>query len=291
MTRPAGPTPVERLADWDPYSADALADPAASWAGLREGCPVAWVELMGGFWAVSRYDDVIEIARAPNRFNNSGGPQFGTRRPPLEVDRPEHTFYRDVLQPYFARERVAQLEPGVRGFVSEMLAPLLDAGGGDLAEALTCNSILRVAADAGIQRRLRAEPGLIPSAIEEFLRLETPVQSMPRWANEDTELHGRRIAAGEQIMLFWAAANRDPELFPDPDSCLLDRSSNEHITFGRGIHRCIGMDLARLEIRVALEELLGATGWIELAGEPVRTTYIRQGVAHLPIRIRSEEGA
>ena len=70
---------------------------------------------MGGFWAVSRYDDVVSIARASERFNNSGGPQFGTGRPPLEVDRPEHTFYRRVLQPYFGRERVAQLEPAVRG--------------------------------------------------------------------------------------------------------------------------------------------------------------------------------
>ena len=92
---------------------------------------------MGGFWAVSRYDDVVSIARASERFNNSGGPQFGTGRPPLEVDRPEHTFYRRVLQPYFGRERVAQLEPAVRGFVAEMLEPALAAGEADLAETLS----------------------------------------------------------------------------------------------------------------------------------------------------------
>ena len=109
--------------EWDPYAPEAIADPPASWAELREHCPVAWSERMGGFWAVSRYDDVVSIARASDRFNNSGGPQFGTSRPPLEVDRPEHTFFRRVLQPHFARERVAQLEPGVRGFVAEMLAP------------------------------------------------------------------------------------------------------------------------------------------------------------------------
>ena len=70
---------------------------------------------------------------------------------------------------------------------------------------------------------------------------------------------------------------------------MIDRSPNEHVTFGRGIHRCIGMDLARLEIRVAVEELLARTGWFELAGDPIRTTFIRQGVAHLPLGFREAE--
>jgi cytochrome P450 len=388
-------TTVSRREEWDPYEPDTAADPPASWANLRERCPAAWTERMGGFWAISRYDDVVTIARASERFNNSGGPQFGTGRPPLEVDRPEHAFYRRVLQPYFARARVLQLEPGVRGFVAEMLEPALAAGEADLAEALTyplpartlclwlglpdeewaglkaiseelflaeegrgndpavrarCNdalyeysralvrerierprdpetdiisgifgstdganevteascvelirllltaghnsttggignSLLRIAAEPEIQRRLRTEPELIPLAIEEFLRLETPVQGMPRWANDDVDLHGRHLEAGDQLMLMWAAANRDPGRFFEPDRCVIDRSPNEHVTFGRGIHRCIGIDLARLEIRVAVEELLDRTSWFELAGEPIRTTFIRQGVSYLPLRL------
>jgi cytochrome P450 len=380
---------------FDPYAPEAVADPPSVWADLRDRCPVAWSDRMSGFWAVSRYDDVVTIARASERFNNSGGPQFGTSRPPLEVDRPAHTFYRRILQPHFSKERVALLEPAIRGYVVEMLQPVLEAGGGDLAEALsyplpartlclwlglpdeewsylkgvseklflaeegrgddpatraacseelydysrrlvrervetprepgtdlltdilgesdgvhavdeaTCvelvrllltaghnsttggigNAILRIARSPEIQRRLRDEPALIPAAIEEFLRLETPVQAMPRWPNEDVELHGRRLEAGQMVMLFWAAANRDPERFPEPDLCVLDRSPNDHLTFGRGIHRCIGIDLARLEIRVAVEELLTGTGWVELAGEPVRTTFIRQGVSYLPVRV------
>jgi cytochrome P450 len=383
-----------RLTDFDPYAPNAVANPPATWAALRERCPVAWSDRMSGFWAVSRYDDVVSIARASERYNNSGGPQFGTSRPPLEVDRPEHTFFRRVLQPHFAKERVALLEPGVRGFVAEMLQPALDAGEADLAEVLSyplpartlclwlglpdeewrvlkgvseklfaaeegrgddpatraaCNeelyeysrrlvrervaeprdpgtdlitgilgetdgvhtvdeascvelvrllltaghnsttggignSILRIVGEPEIQRRLRAEPDLIPPAIEEFLRLETPVQAMPRWPNEDVELHGQRLDKGQMVMLFWAAANRDPEHFPEPDRCVLDRSPNDHVTFGRGIHRCIGIDLARLEIRLAVEELLARTEWIELAGEPARTTFIRQGVSYLPVR-------
>src|SRR5262245_56880115 len=135
---PEGAMDVEtRAPEWDPYSPEALESPPSSWAGLRERCPVAWSDRMGGFWVVSRYDDVVSIARASDRFNNSGGPQFGTPRPPLEVDRPEHAFYRRVLQPYFARERVAQLEPDVRAFVAEMLEPALAAGEADLAPLLS----------------------------------------------------------------------------------------------------------------------------------------------------------
>jgi cytochrome P450 len=95
---------------------------------------------------------------------------------------------------------------------------------------------------------------------------------------------GRAIAAGEMVMLLWSSANRDPQQFPEPDRCLLDRTPNEHLTFGRGIHRCIGMDLARLELRVKIEEVLARTSWVELAGEPVRTTFIRLGVSYLPVR-------
>lgn len=128
-------------AEWDPYAPDAVADPASSWRELRQSCPVAWSDRAvlspGAFWAVSRYDDVASIATAADRFNNSGGPQFGKGRPPLEVDRPEHTFLRRILHPYFAKDRVAGLEGRVRGFVSEMLEPLIRSGGGDLARELT----------------------------------------------------------------------------------------------------------------------------------------------------------
>lgn len=369
-----------RAAEWDPFAPEAVADPAASWAELRERCPVAWSERQNGFWVVTRYNDAVELARHADRFNNSGAPQFGTPRPPLEVDRPLHARFRRALQPYFAKERIAALEPRVRGFVSEMLRPLVAAGGGDLAPALTyplparvlcawlglpdgewaylkqiadelyeaeegrgndpatrarCNeelydysrrlvaerigdlicglleqvepddvvqvvrllivaghnsttgalgnAVLRLAEDASSQERLRTEPGLVASAVEELLRLDASVQAMPRWANEDTELHGRRIAKGEMVMLHWASANRDPAHFDTPDACVLDRAPNDHLTFGRGIHKCIGMDLARLELRVTLEELLARTTRFELSGTPVRTTFIRRGVSHLPV--------
>ena len=92
---------------------------------------------MGGFWAVSRFDDVVSIARASDRFNNSGGPQFGTQ-PAAARGRPARAHVLPARAPAaFRAERVAQLEPGVRGFVAEMLEPALAAGEGDLAEVLS----------------------------------------------------------------------------------------------------------------------------------------------------------
>lgn len=381
--------------EWDPFAPQALSDPPASWRWLREEAPLAWSRRQGGFWVVSRFDDCVTVARDAERFSNAGGPQFGVPRPPLEVDRPLHTVFRRILQPFFAKERIALLEPRVRGFVGELLAPVLAAGGGDLAGAFTyplpvrvlcawlglpdsewaylkgvaeelynaeegrgddpatvarCsealyaysrrlvrdrlaqprdpaldlvsgllaaaesgyavreedavqvvrlllvaghnsttgalgNAILQLAAHADVQRRLREEPELIPKAVEEFLRLEPSVQAMPRWARCDVVLHGRRARAGDKLMLLWASANRDPAHFPDPDVYRLEREPNDHLTFGRGIHRCIGLELARLELRVTVEELLSRTRWLELAGQPIRTTFVRRGVSWLPVKI------
>jgi cytochrome P450 len=112
------------------------------------------------------------------------------------------------------------------------------------------------------------------------------VQAVPRWAAEDADVAGRRVCAGEKLMLLLASANRDPEQFPDPDACVLERRPNRHLAFGRGIHRCIGADLARLELRVGCEQLLARTKWISLADTPTRTTFVRQGVSYLPVTLQ-----
>src|SRR5579875_1970359 len=117
-------------------------------------------------------------------------------------------------------------------------------------------------------RRLREQPSLIPSAISEFLRYETPVMGMPRTATRDFERYGRRVAKGEQVFLVWAAANRDPQVFSRPDECVIDRRPNRHLVFGRGIHACIGRGLAEMELRAAVEEVLARTRWISLGSRP-----------------------
>jgi cytochrome P450 len=98
-------------------------------------------------------------------------------------------------------------------------------------------------------------------------------------------VHDRTIEAGEKIDMFWAAANRDEKVFADPDRCILDRQPNRHLTFGHGIHLCIGAPMARLEIRVALEELLKQTRSFALDGEVVRTQFHRVGVTAMPANL------
>ena len=105
------------------------------------------------------------------------------------------------------------------------------------------------------RRRLAAEPELIPTAIEELLRAYSPV-TMARVVNEDTELAGCPLRAGDKVLLSFPAANRDPEAFERPDEVVIDRQVNRHVAFGVGIHRCAGSNLARMELRVAVEEWL-----------------------------------
>ena len=105
------------------------------------------------------------------------------------------------------------------------------------------------------RRRLAAEPALLTVAVEEFLRAYAPV-TMAREVVKDTEINGCRFKAGEMVMLSFPAANRDPAMFPAADRVIIDRERNRHAAFGLGIHRCVGSNLARMEITVALEEWL-----------------------------------
>lgn len=132
-------------------------------------------------------------------------------------------------------------------------------------------------------RRLVAEPDLLDTAIEEFLRYYAPV-TVGRLAVEDVDVHGRCVHAGERVVLPFAAANRDPAVFEDPDELQVTRRRNRHITFGSGAHRCLGSNLARLELRVTLEEWLRAMPSFRLEqGEQISWTG---GQTRGPERVR-----
>jgi cytochrome P450 len=118
------------------------------------------------------------------------------------------------------------------------------------------NTILCLDRNPGQAARVRADRSLVPSAIEESLRFFTPFAAMARVTNTEVELAGHTIGADEFVMVWVAAANRDPRQFTDPDSYLVERDPNPHLAFGRGIHFCIGAPLARLEGRTALNILL-----------------------------------
>ena len=115
------------------------------------------------------------------------------------------------------------------------------------------------------QARLRADPDLIPAAVEEWLRTMSPVQAMARTCMRDTEVSGVEIKQGERVVLVFGAGNRDPEIFDDPHEVILDRENNRHLSFGGGIHRCLGSNLARQELILGLEEFLKVVPSFSLA--------------------------
>lgn len=140
-------------------------------------------------------------------------------------------------------------------------------------------AIVHLANDPALQRRLRERPDLMPAATEEMLRLHTPNQGFSRTATEDVEIGGCPIRAGQQVAFAYPSANRDPELFPRPDDFDLDRENKRHLAFGSGAHKCVGRTLARLELRVALEELLAATADFTLAAPPPMVPWPLTGPA------------
>ena len=346
--------------------------------------------VLGGFWAVLSHDLVVDAALDTARFSNVV-PFFKTRRPPLECDPPEHRVYRRMLNPFFSRERMAAIEAPLRRYAAEMIAPLVDAGGGDFARDFShpfptralCllleapdddwrlindwshrvdavggqtppgsperiaageelrpymtaliegrrrnpgddvvsalvvgdpelpplddetvvgivmmfisaghntttsaigNAVLRLARDAELQARVRAEPEAIPAFVEEVVRVDAPQQAMRRVATTDTRFGGREISKGDFVWLVFGSANLDPEAFERVMEVDPSRTPNRHVGFGRGIHQCIGAPLARLELRVALEELLAQTSSFALDGEVARPAWPRLGVDRLPLR-------
>jgi cytochrome P450 len=128
---------------------------------------------------------------------------------------------------------------------------------------------------------------MLPAAIDEILRIHAPLISNRRSATRPGKFDGRTIEAGERISLIWASANRDEAVFGDPDEFRLDRDPALNLLYGAGIHVCPGAPLARLELRVVMEELLCATREIApLRGKaPVKAAYPASGFASLPLRI------
>ena len=135
---------------------------------------------------------------------------------------------------------------------------------------------------------LRADPSLIEPAVEEILRYEPSVHSILRLAAEDMTLRGKRIRAGDRIQLMLGAANRDPEVFDDPDRFRIDRAPNRHLGFGYGLHFCVGAELARVEGRIALAHILKTMPHLALTGETLdrEMSLVLRGVNKLPLSVR-----
>ncbi|KUF16771.1 cytochrome P450 [Streptomyces silvensis] len=135
--------------------------------------------------------------------------------------------------------------------------------------------------------RLRADPALIPAAVEEFLRWASPVYHFRRTATRDTELGGKQIKEGDKVVMWFASGNRDETVFPDPYAFDVTRTQNDHLTFGKSSpHLCLGNLLARTEIRIMFEELVPRIADIRLSGpvRRVRSNFVN-GIKHLPVHV------
>ena len=163
---------------------------------------------------------------------------------------------------------------------------LLLIAGNETTTNLIGNGVLALLRHPDQLRRLRDDPSLIPSAVDELLRFDSPVQTDFRRALGDCEVNGFPLKKRDNIVLLLGSANRDPDVFENPDTLDVGRGDRSHLSFGRGIHHCIGAPLARLEGRIVLEMLLERFSRISLLdGEPrFRNSIVLRGLESLPVR-------
>lgn len=162
-------------------------------------------------------------------------------------------------------------------------------GGMDTTSGLTGNALVRLAEQPELRQRLIDGAGLLPKATEEFLRHDTPAQGLARIVTRDCEFKGHRLRQGDRVLLMFAAANRDPKVFPSPGRIDFDRVGNRHLAFGAGVHRCLGSNHARVMFQVMISEILARLPDYTISGEIERFPDAGDvyAVRRLPIRFTS----
>lgn len=205
---------------------------------------------------------------------------------------------REYLHRIFAERRQQPTDDLITGLVqaeeegrhldeTELLAlvMLLLAAGNETTTNLIANGMLALTRDRAAQQRWREDPSLTRTAVEELLRFDSPVQLTDRVATEDCEIDGHRIRKGELVGMILGSANHDPAQFPNPGRLDLDRSDNAHLSFGHGVHFCLGAQLARLEAHVAFPALLRR--FSDFGPPPARVDWKRsvvlRGLTSLPL--------
>jgi cytochrome P450 len=227
--------------------------------------PEAWAPLHDMVTMLTQCQDP-EIVRSDDVKNSAGADMlryaiaFGNERRG-QASRDDLTSA--LLDTEFAGRRLSEFEFGTH-FLQFIVA-------GNETTVTLLSSGLQVLLDHPDQlAQLRADPSLLPGAIEEILRFANPLHFLGRTARVDVELRGKTIRAGDTVAMYYTSANRDEEAFTDPQSFDIHRTRNAHVTFGYANHFCMGAHLARLEARVFFEELFKAFPRIEAAGRPQR---------------------
>lgn len=278
------PLKASRIADLEPELRDFAKQRVARFTknGGGDICPVL-AEALPAYVVIRLLDLGEDSLEAVQRWAMMGGDFLAGR---LSADQMNHVFLESMALHQFLSKHFDQLTLKERHTRGESLTATLAGGvddglitreqainilivlfgaAGESTASLLGSAIRLLAMDTTLQNQLRSQPALIPNFIEETVRLETPFKFHYRMVNSDTQLCGTILEAGDLLLLGWAAANRDPENWEKPDTLKLNRARPErHLGFGYGIHFCIGAPLARLEVRIALEELLAGTQKITL---------------------------
>jgi cytochrome P450 len=168
---------------------------------------------------------------------------------------------------------------------------LLIVGGNDTTRNSITGGVLALNENPGEYDKLKADTSLIPNMVAEIIRWQTPLAYMRRTAVQDTELGGKQIKAGDRVLMWYVSGNRDEEMIDRPNEFIIDRAkARHHLSFGFGIHRCMGNRLAEMQLRVVWEEIMKRFDKIEVVGEPVRVfSPFVKGYTDLPVRVHPKK--
>ncbi len=164
---------------------------------------------------------------------------------------------------------------------------LLIVGGNDTTRNSMSAGVLALNRNPGEYDKLKKDHSLIPNMVSEIIRYHTPLPYMRRTANQDIEIRGKQIKAGDQVLMWYVSGNRDEEVIDRPDEFIIDRArARHHLSFGFGIHRCMGNRLAEMQLRIVWEEIMKRFEKVEVVGEPERllSSFVR-GITDLPVRV------
>lgn len=164
---------------------------------------------------------------------------------------------------------------------------LLIVGGNDTTRNSISGGVLALNQNPGEYQKLRDNPGVIPNMVSEIIRWQTPLAHMRRTATRDTILGGKQIKKGDKLVMWYVSGNRDEEAIPNANQFIIDRpNARQHLSFGFGIHRCMGNRLAEMQLRIVWEEIMKRFRFVEVVGEPKRTfSSFVKGFTEMPVRV------
>ncbi|MEQ8692149.1 MAG: cytochrome P450 [Pseudomonadales bacterium] len=201
----------------------------------------------------------------------------------LWAEREEQGEGNDLITMLAQGEATKDMEP--QEFLGNLI--LLIVGGNDTTRNSITGGVLALNENPGEYAKLRNNPSVIPNMVSEIIRWVTPLAHMRRTANKDTVLGGQQIAAGDKVILWYVSGNRDERAIERPDEFIIDRArARQHLSFGFGIHRCMGNRLAEMQLRILWEEIQRRFHWVEVVGDPVRVpSSFVHGFTELPVRL------